>query len=207
MKSIFPTFLLILLSLTACQAQEKSDASNKTVEQLPFYEIPEAPESYTAEGVAARMVDGLGYRYYWATIDLKETDLNFKPGETNRTTMETLEHLYNLSRTIRNGAANEPNIRGKGDEKKEMSYNEIRKATLENLKEASDLLRDKSAKMDDLKIIFQRGERKSEFPFWNMINGPIADAIWHAGQIVSNRRASGNPLPAGVNVFIGKTRQ
>ena len=45
------------------------------------------------------------------------------------------------------------------------------------------------------------------FPFWNHLNGPIADALWHSGQIVSNRRASGNPLNSKVNVFIGKTSQ
>ena len=43
------------------------------------------------------------------------------------------------------------------------------------------------------------------FPFWNMINGPISDAIWHSGQVVANRRASGNPINPKVNVFIGKT--
>jgi hypothetical protein len=43
------------------------------------------------------------------------------------------------------------------------------------------------------------------FPFWNQINGPISDALWHCGQVVMNRRASGNPLQKGVNVFIGKT--
>jgi hypothetical protein len=44
-----------------------------------------------------------------------------------------------------------------------------------------------------------------EFPFWNQINGPISDALWHCGQVVMNRRASGNPLQLGVNVFVGKT--
>ena len=47
--------------------------------------------------------------------------------------------------------------------------------------------------------------RDNTFPFWNQINGPISDAIWHSGQVVMNRRASGNPLRKGVNVFLGKT--
>ena len=58
-----------------------------------------------------------------------------------------------------------------------------------------------------LSIRFERGGTKMEFPFWNQINGPISDAIWHCGQVVMNRRASGNPLRKGVNVFIGKTSQ
>ncbi|MEM6964569.1 MAG: hypothetical protein AAF573_07380 [Bacteroidota bacterium] len=204
------TILFFLLSLLSCavgQGQEKTDTAMDTLAQLPFREIPEAPNSYTAEGVAARMIDGLGFRYYWATIDLRDEDLNFRPGETNRTTLETLEHIYNLSKTIRNGTANTPNIRGGDSEKKKMNYAELRKATLENLKAASDLLRGKEAQLEHMNIIFQRGERQSEFPFWNMINGPIADALWHAGQVVSNRRASGNPLPPGVSVFTGKTKQ
>ena len=27
----------------------------------------------------ARMTQGLGYRYYWATKDLREEDLNYRP--------------------------------------------------------------------------------------------------------------------------------
>ena len=36
------------------------DAQNKMEEKLPYYEIPEYSETYTAGTVAARMVDGLG---------------------------------------------------------------------------------------------------------------------------------------------------
>jgi hypothetical protein len=36
-----------------------------------------------------------------------------------------------------------------------------------------------------------------------LINGPITDAIYHTGQVVSFRRTSGNPIPKGVNVFLG----
>ena len=53
------------------------------------------------------------------------------------------------------------------------------------------------------KIIF--GDKA--YPFWNAINGPIADALWHCGQIVSFRRSSGNPFPKGVSVFTGKVRK
>ena len=44
--------------------------------KLPYYEIPDYPETYTAGSVAARMLDGLGFRYYWATEGLNEDDLN-----------------------------------------------------------------------------------------------------------------------------------
>jgi len=36
-----------------------------------------------------------------------------------------------------------------------------------------------------------------------LLNGPIADALTHVGQVISFRRTSGNPIPKGVNVFMG----
>jgi hypothetical protein len=37
-------------------------------------------------------------------------------------------------------------------------------------------------------------------PFWHLINGPLADALTHVGQINSFRRLAGNPAPEA-NVF------
>jgi hypothetical protein len=73
---------------------------------------------------------------------------------------------------------------------------------------ASEALKQPGARLDEMDMVFERGTTKQEFPFWNLINGPIADAIWHVGQVVSFRRSSGNPLPQGVNVLTGtKTDQ
>ncbi|MBL4904447.1 MAG: hypothetical protein JKZ00_00090, partial [Flavobacteriaceae bacterium] len=55
-----------------------------------YYEIPPAPKEYTAGTVASRMVDGLGFRYYWATEGLTEKDLAFRPNSEARTTLETI---------------------------------------------------------------------------------------------------------------------
>jgi hypothetical protein len=71
-------------------------------EQLPYYEIPEYPESYTAGTVAARAIDGLGFRFYWATEGLRMEDLDFKPNDDGRSSMETIEHIYGLSKVIVN---------------------------------------------------------------------------------------------------------
>lgn len=172
---------------------------------VPYAEIPEAPEDYRAGNVIARTIDGLGYRYYWATESLRAIDLNYRPSEDSRTAAETLDHLYGLSTTILNGAKNVANIRPQ--DTPPMSWEEKRTATLYNFKAASDLMRGRKRKaVAKLKIVFQRGDRTSEFPYWNMLNGPIADAIYHCGQIVAYRRASGNPLDPTVNVFMGKNR-
>jgi len=195
-KSFFLFLLLPLLSI----AQETE------TDELPYHQIPNAPEQYTEQAILARMIDGLGYRYYWATKDLRDEDLNFNPGNEGRPAKDVLKHLYGLSEMILNTIKAEPNVRPLPE--LEMTWEEQRAKTLLFLKEASDILRSaEHPEPEDMKIIFQRGEKQSEFPFWNLLNGPLADAIWHTGQIASFRRSSGNPVDPGMNVFMGKTRE
>ena len=97
----------------------------------------------------------------------------------------------------------EPNARSADEE---MDFATKRAATLINIKEAADMLRTGEKRLEDCKLIFQRDSGTSEYPFWNNINGPIADAIWHCGQVVSFRRASGNPFNSNVSVFSGRLR-
>ncbi len=193
-------FLSIFICGLVCFNMNAQDST------LPFHQIPEAPESYTAEHVVARMVDGLGYRYYWATEGLRVEDLAYEPGNDGQNVKAVLKHLYGLSLTIKNSVNSTPNIRPLPNE--ELPFEELRARTLKNLKAASDGFREMKKKgLKKSTVIFQRGERTSEFPFWNMLNGPIADAIYHTGQIVSYRRSSGNPINPKVNVFMGKTRE
>jgi hypothetical protein len=179
----------VLLIAFGIQAQDK----------LPYYEIPETPSAFTAGTVAARMIDGLGFRYYWATEGLRPEDLDFKPNDDARTTFQTIEHIYGLSQMIVNSTLKKDNNDKGNDEI--LSFEAMRKATLNNFKIAADILR-KSDDISQYKIIF--GER--EIPFWNEINGPIEDAVWHCGQVVLLRRSSGNPFNSKVSVFSGKLR-
>ncbi|MEM8908857.1 MAG: hypothetical protein AAGD05_13505 [Bacteroidota bacterium] len=177
-----------------------------TPDPLPYHQIPDYPETYSPGNIAARMVDGLGYRYYWATKDLRQEDLDFKPSTDGKTTDETMDHLLGLSTTILNTVSQRPNIRPA--KSLDLDYSGKRKATLENLKAASDLLKAaQDEEIENFQIIYQRGDQKSAFPFWNLLNGPLADAIYHVGQIVSFRRTSGNPIHPFVNVFRGKTKE
>ena len=179
-------------------------AQNKSTE-LPYTEIPAHSDEYTAEAVVARMVDGLGFRYRWATEGLRPEDLEYKPSPEARSCRETLDHIYDLSECVIYPVKKESIKRG--TERPEMSFDELRKATLENLKTAADILRSGEVKLADCPLIFERPDRQSEYPFWNNLNGPIADAIWHCGQVVSFRRASGNPFNSKVSVFQGKVRE
>ncbi|NNF75732.1 MAG: hypothetical protein HKN00_11140 [Flavobacteriaceae bacterium] len=189
-KLIFPIIALVIMT------------ANAQDQNLPYYEIPDYPESYNACTVAARMIDGLGFRYYWATEGLTEKDLAYKPSESGRSTDETLDHLYGLSNFIVTTAMKKP---VGAREEITMTSAEKRAATLRNFKTAADILRN-STDLSQFKIVISRGENTSEFPFWNNINGPIADAIWHCGQVVVLRRASGNPFNSKVSVFTGTVR-
>ncbi|MDA7558075.1 hypothetical protein N8768_02835 [Flavobacteriaceae bacterium] len=168
-------------------------------EQLPYMEIPNPSEVYTAGAVVSRMIDGLGFRFYWATEGLRIEDLTFKPSNDARTTAETLNHILELVQMIHNTAL-------KKDidyiQNEELSILEKRSITLKMLKTSSDIFRN-AQHLGQFQISFYREGKQSEYPFWNQINGPISDALWHCGQIVSHRRTSGNPFNSKVNVFKG----
>lgn len=171
-------------------------------QELPFSSIPPAAEKYTAGNSISRMIQGLGFRYYWATEGLRTEDLVYRPSAEAQSTLETIQHIYGLSKMIVNTAKNEPSTRPAQESPKTLE--ELRNKTLKYLKQASDLLEKRSEiELEELNIIFDRGGQQTKFPVWNLINGPIADAIYHTGQVVSFRRTSGNPIPKGVNVFLG----
>lgn len=187
-------FLMVLCFCIAAYAQDATDTSSY------YKEIPSAPKEYTSEAIVARMIDGLGFRYYWATKGLRQSDLNYVPSSGARSLEETLEHIYGLSRTIVNSAKQVPTDFTL--EQPKMTFAETRNATLENFRMASALFLE-SKDISKHTIIFKRNSGSSEFPFWNHINGPIEDAVWHAGQVVLLRRSAGNPINPKVNVFLG----
>ena len=191
MKLVLTCGLLLLGALTFSQ--------NTMEEEIPYYELPNPSDTFTAGAVAARMVDGLGFRYYWATERLTEKDLAFTPSNGVRSTGETVDHILNLSFVVLDATLKQPNTKR---DFSNASFEDKRKQTLLNFKQAADILR-VSNDLSDYKIIL--GER--EFPFWNAINGPIADAIWHAGQIASFRRSSGNPINPNISQFNGTVKR
>ncbi len=171
------------------------------MQTLPYAEIPQHPEKYTSETVVARLIDGLGFRYYWATEGLREVDLAYKPSENARTTIETIDHIYSLVSLIYKTVLQKEAL-------KATSFKDKRANTLHMLKETSDFLRfSNPGILENTNIIFNRDNNIVEFPFWNLINGPIADAIWHVGQVVSFRRSSGNPISKKISVFTGTVRK
>ena len=177
-------FCIIMFASLTTMAQRDS---------LPYAAFPPAPDHYSSGTVVSRLLDGLGFRYYWATEGLRPIDLTFKPSPEARTSMETLQHIYALSTMIIGAVGGKETPPGQ-------TFEELRKATLENIKKASTIIAGYSdSDIANLKVAF--GEKT--LPFWNMINGPISDCLWHIGQVVSFRRSSGNPFSNKVEVFLG----
>ncbi|HAS41643.1 MAG TPA: hypothetical protein DCS93_14270 [Microscillaceae bacterium] len=181
-------------------------AQNTEIKELPYHQIPDYPANYEAGSMVARMIDGLGYRFYWATEGLTEKDLAFRPSEKARNTLETIQHIYDLTVFIINihqGLPAPPR-----NKNAPLAFQELRQKILFNLQKASQLMVGKNAQaFSKHPIIFKRGDKESKLPYWHMINGPIADAIYHTGQLVSFRRMSGNPMNPKVSVFMGKNRK
>jgi len=173
-----------------CFVCSMATAQNK--DGLPYYEIPQQEKEYSGGGVAARIVDGLGFRYYWATEGLRSEDLAFRPNDEAWTSKEIIDHIYDLTFMLLKNVNKEP-----GEKKKagDLEYAQVRELTLQNIKTAADLLRNTTS-ISELET--------SEGGFWYQLNGPIADALWHVGQVVAHRRTSGNPFNGDVNLYYGK---
>ncbi|HEY5692493.1 MAG TPA: hypothetical protein VIS49_13635 [Cyclobacteriaceae bacterium] len=174
-------------------------------DQLPYSEIPAYPPSYTPGTVAARVIDGLGFRYYWATEGLRDEDLNFKPGAEARSSRETLQHIhtmsYNLVNTTKQIASESSKINS------DLSFKKLRKETLLNFEEASNILKANGDKgLEDFNLVFKGENYEAGYPFWNLLNGPIADMLWHVGQVVTFRRSSGNPFNGNMSLLAGREK-
>jgi len=191
---IYLSIISLILSITL-QSQESMNDS------LPYASIPDAHENFTPGAVVSRVIDGLGFRYYWASEGLTANNLEYAPGNEGRSIKQTLDHIHGLSAVILNAAKKQPNDRTTQPEKLEPVAQ--REKTLKNLKEASELFA-ASEDLTEHNIIFETKKGTATYPFWNGINGPIEDALWHAGQIVVMRRSAGNPINSKVNVFLGK---
>ena len=93
MRNILITFIfLFTLSINAQTDKKEID--------LPFNEIGEYPADFSQANIISRMIEGLGYRYYWATKSLTENDLNYKSSEDARSTIQIIEHIYSLTMMI-----------------------------------------------------------------------------------------------------------
>jgi len=160
------------------------------------YEIGAAPEELDGTGVLARMVDGLAFRYYWATEGLRPEDFEFRPGADSMSTLELQKHILHLVFMIKQTVFN-------ADERERFGSDDpqaLREHALENLRIVREHLEGLTDEAIAGHLVLRRDDNR--YPVWNIMNGPLADALTHVGQINAWRRLNGNPTPRA-NVFEG----
>jgi hypothetical protein len=159
-------------------------------------EIPAPPTHLDATAVLIRILDGLAFRYYWATEELTPEDHAFRPGPQSMSTHELMEHVLHLVFMIKQTILDT----GERESFESDDPEVLRRHALENLAR----VREHLEALDDDELANHRVLKRdaSSFPVWNIMNGPIADALTHVGQINAWRRLSGNP-PKRANVFAG----
>lgn len=160
------------------------------------YEITAPPESMDGVSVLARFVDGLAFRYHWATEGLRPEDFAFRPGPESMSLQELLKHTLHLAFMVEQTVMNASVRKRVGSEEP----SELRSLTLSTLSDVRRRLESLSdEELHRHEVLRRSGKR---YPVWHIMNGPLADALTHVGQINAWRRLSGNPTPP-VDVFSG----
>jgi len=160
------------------------------------HEIESPPDELDGTAVFARLVDGLAFRYYWATEGLRPQDFAFRPGPDSMSTQELLKHILYLAFMIQQTVFD-------ADAREKFRSEDatvLREKTLETLR----IVRKHLTEITD-EALAGHGVLKrdgSKFPVWNIMNGPLSDALTHVGQINAWRRLNGNATKPA-NVFTG----
>ena len=155
---------------------------------VPYESVDGYPDKITGASVIIRMLDGLGYRFRYATEELTQEDYHFSPGHGCQTIGEIVEHIWWLLHWVYESILEEEAMPQDSEAQRIHTLKLITK--LRTYFENTD-----DSGLEQIKILNQ--------PFWNMINGPLSDALTHTGQINTLRRLSGS-LPVESDVFFMK---
>ncbi|NIA15441.1 MAG: hypothetical protein GWP08_15355 [Nitrospiraceae bacterium] len=159
-----------------------------------FRSIKTYPDRKDANGVVMRLLDGLGYRFYWATEGLSDVDVSFSPRKHSQSIGELMTHIWGLAHWVH------LNLLGKRlTDARPDNPAEARVQALDTLA----AIREYVARVDEQELFACEVEG---MPFWHVINGPLADVLTHTGQIASLRRLNGNPVLKH-NVFLCHDRE
>ena len=168
--------------------------------------LPPAPSELDGPGVLARLVDGMGFRYRWATEGLLAEELSFRPCAGAQTLGEVLGHMNLLLRWVQGSVSRtldgEPEGIDGGVPVAPEAWEDLRADTRARLLD----LRGVFANADPLdlaRVTITGSPAKGPESFWCVINGPLADFLTHVGQVSSWRRMAGNPAPRA-DVFRGR---
>ncbi len=170
--------------------------------KLPYSSIPESPVAYSPGSVISKMLDGIGYRYYWSTDGLTPENISYRAAKDSRSLFELIVHIYDLVHGIEKVAVDEV-IKPPYDFSS-LSFDELRTMTLTSIERSSQIFLHNGESIGAFNLKFQRDEKIWEFPMWNVLVGPITDTAYHIGQVVFLRRLAGNPIHPKVDPFIGQ---
>jgi len=160
------------------------------------HEIAPPPTHLDGCRVLLRTIDGLAFRFHWATEGLRPEDYAFRPADDCMSMHELVEHMLHLVFMIEQTIAGS-DTRGHFENP---DPEVLRAEALERLHG----VRARLEELEDAQLATHEVLKRdrSRFPVWNIMNGPIADALTHVGQINAWRRLNGNPTKR-INVFTG----
>ncbi len=162
-----------------------------SADTVPFSTIPEPPATVSAGAILGRLADAVGFRFRWATENIQEADLPFKPAADCWSLAQLIDHIHELlepvAKTI--GARQYPPLA------KPASSALLRARVL-------DLSAGLSARFKAMSDADLAGASVRNPTVWIMVNGHLADILTHIGQILSWRRIAGSP-PAAPDLFQG----
>jgi hypothetical protein len=152
------------------------------VSDIPSYfrTYPQEPDELSVSNAIARLIDGLGYRLYWALYGLKEKECEYTLCDGANSIGEILWHILGLVNWVHmhvydHQMTRKPSIIHQGIDTL-LALEELRHTFLE---------------MSDDELTSYKLEERS---FWSYINMPLSDALHHVGQVSILRRAAGNPV-------------
>ena len=135
---------------------------------LPFSSIGSYSDSFTSTTVLSRMIEGIGFRFYWATEGLRPIDLDFKPCKDGRSCYEAIEHISMLTDAICEAFAG----RIYDFSNHRSGFEDYREGALNNLNIIFNALQE-NPDFSNISVRLNYNSQDIVTPFWNLINGPF----------------------------------
>lgn len=145
-----------------------------------FEHLAMVPERCSASGVLQRLVDTIGYRFRRALVGIEDEQLGWRPQVDVQSIDELIDHIGELIEATL--AA--------------LERRERRRAVWDPF-EIFDLLMRLHQVLDDYDDEDLALIDFSVAGLWTLINGPLADALTHIGQINMLKRLQGIDSPNG----------
>jgi hypothetical protein len=145
-----------------------------------FKTYPQEPAEVSASNAIARLIDGLGYRLYWALYGLREEECQYTLCEGASSINDILWHILGLVNWVYmhvydHQMTRKPSIIDQGIDTL-LALEKLRQTFLE---------------MSDAELV---SYKLQDMSFWSYINMPLSDALHHVGQVSMLRRGAGNPV-------------